>query len=168
MEPVPSMDSIGSPEADASPPVPPGKPAERRRFIKTLLGLSAGSMLFMVLTPIIGFLIPPKTNGASGGAKVLAGTTDDIPPGNGKVVAMGSKPVIVINDGAKGVKAFSAVCTHLGCIVGYDSTLSLITCPCHGGQFNPVSGDVVAGPPPAPLPPVNVSVEKNQIYLLSS
>jgi len=129
--------------------------------------LSIVSTLSMIVTPIVGFLIPPKAQGGAAGGRFLAGTTDDIPPGQGKVVAMGNKPVVVIN-GGQGVKAFSAICTHLGCIVAYDTTLNQIVCPCHNGVFNPISGVVVAGPPPAPLAPVNVAVEKDQIYLLSS
>lgn len=139
----------------------------RRRFLRFLLGFSVVSTMAMIVTPIVGFLIPPRTQGAGTGGRLLAGTTDDIPPGQGKVVAMGNKPVIVINS-AQGVKAFSAICTHLGCIVAYDSTLNQIVCPCHGGQFNPISGVVVSGPPPAPLAPVNVAVENKQIFLSSS
>ena len=87
--------------------------------------------------------------------------------GGGKVVAMGSTPVIVTNT-AQGFHAFSAVCTHLGCIVAFDSTLGQIGCPCHGGVFNASTGAVVSGPPPAPLKPVTVVVEKDQIFLVNS
>ena len=144
-----------------------GKPVERRRFVKLLLSFSVLSTLYMVITPIVGFLIPPKTAGSGTGGRQLAGTTDDIPVGQGKVVAMGSRPVMVIN-GAQGVKAFSAICTHLGCIVAYDETLNHIVCPCHDGHFNPVTGAVLSGPPPAPLAAVNVAVENKQIFLLTS
>jgi cytochrome b6-f complex iron-sulfur subunit len=163
--PAPASDpaAILEPQEASTPPASdPG----RRRFLKTLLGFSVVSTLSMVVTPIVGFLIPPRAQGGVAGGRFLAGTTDDIPPGQGKVVAMGNKPVVVIN-GGQGVKAFSAICTHLGCIVAYDTTADLIICPCHNGQFNPISGVVVSGPPPAPLAPVNVAVEKNQIYLLS-
>jgi Ferredoxin subunits of nitrite reductase and ring-hydroxylating dioxygenases len=139
----------------------------RRRFIRLILGFSAFSTVAMVVTPIVGFLVPPKAVGAGAGGRVLAGTTADLPIGSGKVVAMGSKPVIVVNTTA-GVKAYSAVCTHLGCIVGYDATSSQIVCPCHDGHFNPASGAVVSGPPPRPLPPIGVAVEKDQIFLVSS
>lgn len=142
-----------------------GRPIGRRRFIRMLLAFSAVSTLAMVAAPIIGFLIPPKTTGAGAGGRTLAATTDDLPIGSGKVVAMGSSPVIVVNTDA-GVKAYSAVCTHLGCIVLYDSTSSQIVCPCHDGRFSPASGGVISGPPPQPLPPVAVTVEENQIFLV--
>ena len=147
--------------------VPADRPMGRRRFIGVLLGFSVVSTLAMIVMPIVGFLIPPRTAGAGAGGRVLAATTTDLPIGNGKVVAMGSKPVIVINTTA-GVKAYSAVCTHLGCIVGYDSTVGHIICPCHDGHFNSTSGGVISGPPPQPLAPVGVAVEKDQIFLVSS
>jgi cytochrome b6-f complex iron-sulfur subunit len=153
---------------EPTPVDPADRTMGRRRFIKVLLGFSLVSTLAMVVTPIAGFLIPPKSVGANAGGRVLAATTTDLPVGAGKVVAMGSKPVILVNTQAAGVKAFSAVCTHLGCIVAYDPTSSAIVCPCHDGHFNPANGSVTSGPPPQPLAPVGVAVEKDQIFLVSS
>ncbi len=148
---------------------PIGRPIERRRFVKLLLGVSILSTLSMVVAPVIGFLIPPrKTAASAGGGRLLVGTTDEIGPGRSKVVALGRKPVIVLN-GPRGVKAFSAVCTHLGCIVGYDASQSPdIVSPCHAGHFNAVNGTVISGPPPAPLKEYRVAVEKNQVYVQDS
>jgi cytochrome b6-f complex iron-sulfur subunit len=137
----------------------------RRRFLKSLLGFSIVSTLGMVVTPIVGFLVPPKTAGGAAGGRILAGTVADIPVGQGKVVAMGSKPAIVVNTDA-GVRAFSAICTHLGCIVGWDTTSKVIQCPCHDGRFSPASGAVLAGPPPAPLPAISVEMDGDKIYLV--
>jgi Rieske Fe-S protein len=140
-------------------------PVSRRRFIKWVLGFGVTSIAAMVITPIVSFLIPAKQEGTTGGTRVLAGTTTDIPAGSGKVVAMGSSPVIVVNTDS-GVKAYSAVCTHLGCIVAYDSTTRAIVCPCHDGHFNPANGAVISGPPPAPLKTIEVTIEKDQIFLV--
>ena len=145
---------------------PADRPMGRRRFITFLLGFSVVSTAAMVLTPIVGFLIPPKSVGAGAGGRVPAGTTADLPVGSGKVVPMGSKPVVLVNTQA-GVKAYSAVCTHLGCIVAFDSTSKQIVCPCHDGHFSPANGGVISGPPPQPLAPVGVVVEKDQIFLVS-
>lgn len=145
---------------------PPAKPIERRRFLRLLLGFSVVSTLSMVAAPIIGFLVPNKTAGGAAGDRVLAGTTDSISIGRSKVVAVGSKPVIVLNT-ARGVKAFSAVCTHLGCIVGYDETRSPdIVSPCHNGHFSALNGSVLSGPPPLPLAEYAIVVEKKQIFVL--
>jgi cytochrome b6-f complex iron-sulfur subunit len=153
--------AIAGPAAAAPAAAPQGT---RRRFLRWLGGLTIVSTALMVLTPIIGFLTPTASGANEAGGKVLVGTTDDIPPGSGKVVAMGSKPAIVVNTDS-GVKAYSAICTHLGCVVAWNDLQSQIVCPCHGGQFNPATGAVVGGPPPTPLPPINVSVEGNQIFL---
>ncbi len=152
-----------SDDAAGLTPAPPV--TTRRRFLGYLLGFSLVSTLALVFTPVVGFLVPPKTGSAGTGGKVLAGTLTDIPLGKGKVVAMGSKPTIVLNTD-QGVKAFSAICTHLGCIVGFDDASGVIVCPCHDGRFNPTTGAVVSGPPPAPLPPVTVSVEDDKIFLV--
>ena len=46
----------------------------------------------------------------------------------------------------QGFRAFSAICTHLGCIVGWDAARHQIACPCHAGFFD-INGRPVAGPP---------------------
>lgn len=149
---------------DTQPSATPAIP--RRRFLRWLLGFSVVSTLTMVAAPVAAFLVPPKSSAAGSGGKVLAGTLADIPLGKGKVVAMGSKPAIVVNT-AQGVVAYSAICTHLGCIVAFDDLGGTIVCPCHDGRFSPATGAVVSGPPPAPLPSISVSVEGDQVFLVS-
>ena len=152
---------------DPEPAVPPEQADtmhSRRRFLRWLGGLAVVSTAAMIVTPVIGFLIPSKNGAAAGGGKVLVGTTADIPAGAGKVVAMGSKPAIVVNTD-QGVKAFDAICPHLGCVVAWNDMIGAIQCPCHDGRFNPTTGAVVSGPPPGPLPPITVSVEGDQIFL---
>ena len=110
----------------------------------------------MVVTPIVGFLVPTRRPAARApAARSSPAQRADIPPGAGKVVAMGSKPTIVVNT-AQGVKAYSAICTHLGCIVAYDSTSSTIVCPCHDGRFNPTHRCRRLRPAAAPLAPGHV------------
>jgi len=153
-------------EQEPGPATEP-EPPTRRRFLRYILGFSVVSSLVMLAAPAIAFLVPPKAGTEGAGGKISAGTTAEIPPGKGKVVPMGSKPVIVIN-GEQGVTAFSAICTHLGCIVAFDETNANIVCPCHDGRFNPATGAVVSGPPPAPLQAVTVSVENDEIFLVES
>lgn len=144
---------------------PVGRPTSRRRFMKLLLGWAGLSTLSMVAAPVIGFLVPSRKSATGRGGRLLVGTTADIGPGRSKVVGLGAKPVIVLN-GPQGIKAFSAVCTHLGCIVGYDTTKSPnIVSPCHDGHFDAVNGRVISGPPPSPLKEYPVAVEEDQIYL---
>jgi len=151
------------------PDTPPGATSAvpRRRFLRWLLGFSVVSTLAMIAAPVAAFLVPPKSTATGSGGRILAGTIADIPLGKGKVVPMGSKPVIVINT-AQGVVAYSAICTHLGCIVAFDDLSSTIVCPCHDGRFSPANGTVVSGPPPSGLPAITVSVEAGQIFLVGA
>lgn len=138
----------------------------RRGFIKYALGFSFLATVVGVLTPIIGYLWPPaRRGGGGGGGRVLVGSLKELAVGQGKVVPVEDKPIIIINT-RQGIRAFSAICTHLGCIVEWDSQRQFILCPCHEGRFNPVTGAVISGPPPAPLPPIAVSVEEDDnIYV---
>lgn len=145
-------------------PAPP-HPMGRRRFLEYLLGFGFLATLAGVIIPIVGYIWPPKQEQAlAGGAKLVA-TLVELPPGKGKVDSVGNRPVIVVNTPEAGVRAFSAVCTHLGCIVKWDEAISLIHCPCHDGRFSPVTGAVISGPPPTPLPSVAVRVEDDNIYV---
>jgi cytochrome b6-f complex iron-sulfur subunit len=158
------LDAATDPSGEPTPRV---QPLPRRRFLAVLAGFSVVSMASLVITPILGFLVPPKTSGGAAGGKVLVAKVADIPPGEGKVVPVGSKPTIIVNT-AQGLKAYSAICTHLGCIVAYDPGSSAIVCPCHDGRFNPLNGSVLSGPPPTGLPPQDVSVEGDQIFVVST
>jgi Rieske Fe-S protein len=137
---------------------------QRNTFLKFLLGFSLISTIASVVIPIFKYLIPPENSDPRGGGRVLVGTTSDVPIGQGKVVSLGNKPVIIANTD-QGVKAFSAICTHLGCICIWDSGRNVILCPCHDGHFNPINGAVMSGPPPTPLQPIPVSVEGEEIYI---
>jgi Rieske Fe-S protein len=101
--------------------------------------------------------------GASGsaGAKALAATSD-IPVGSGMIFP--APQVVVTQPTAGEFKAFSAVCTHMGCIVNQAST-GTIDCPCHGSQYSIATGDVVTGPAPRPLPAKQIKVSGGSVFL---
>ena len=63
-------------------------------------------------------------------------------------------------------KAFSATCTHAPCTVNYSG--SQIQCPCHGGIFDPSTGNVVSGPPPTRLPEYGVLIQGNNLYVTNA
>ena len=136
----------------------------RRRFITSLLSFSVVATLGGVLVPIIGYLWPPKRALGGSGERVEVGKAIEFPVGQGKVVSVNDKPVIIVN-AEQGVKAFSAICTHLGCIVEWDESRNIVLCPCHDGRFSPVNGGVISGPPPAPLPELPLTIEGDTIYV---
>ncbi len=60
--------------------------------------------------------------------------------------------------------AYSAICTHQRCIVGYDGAEGTLECPCHGSIFDPANGaEVLNGPATRPLPEVPVRIENGRV-----
>jgi nitrite reductase/ring-hydroxylating ferredoxin subunit len=103
------------------------------------------------------------TSRSSGGKAAGALTaTSAIPVGGGKVFD-GAK-VVVTQPKAGEFKAFSAVCTHQGCLVGKVSD-GKIVCPCHGSEFSITDGSVQGGPAPRGLPAEQITVANGQIRL---
>lgn len=78
-------------------------------------------------------------------------SVDEIPPGSGAVLKEGLKPVAVYRDPEGALHPLSAVCTHLGCIVHWNTLESSWDCPCHGSRFDARTGDVLNGPALTPL-----------------
>ncbi len=81
----------------------------------------------------------------------------EIPPGTGAIIRRGRHKIAVYRDERGAVHERSAVCTHLYCIVDWNSTEKTWDCPCHGSRFDPY-GKVVNGPAVAPL----AEVEKEE------
>jgi Rieske Fe-S protein len=96
---------------------------------------------------------------ASSGPVVLA-RTGDIPVGGGKILT--DKKIVITEPQSGTFKAFTAVCTHQGCIVNSVSG-GTINCPCHGSKFSIANGSVVNGPAPSPLAPVSIEVQGTSI-----
>jgi Rieske Fe-S protein len=96
---------------------------------------------------------------ASNGPPVLAKTAD-VPVGGGTILA--DKKIVITQPQVGSFHAFTAVCTHQGCIVGTVAG-GTINCPCHGSKFNIANGSVVNGPATSPLAPVSIKVQGTSI-----
>ncbi|HWA28742.1 MAG TPA: FAD-dependent oxidoreductase [Lacunisphaera sp.] len=83
-------------------------------------------------------------------AKPDAQTIRDLAPGEGKVVKLKKRKVAAYRDEDGRVTMCSAVCTHLGGIVGWNAAEKTWDCPCHGARFHP-DGRVLSGPAEEPL-----------------
>jgi Rieske Fe-S protein len=97
----------------------------------------------------------------AGAADALA-KTSEIPVGGGKI--FDTQSVVVTQPTAGEYKAFSAVCTHMGCIVNQISS-GRIDCPCHGSEYSISDGAVLAGPAPRPLPAKQIKITGGSIFL---
>ena len=83
---------------------------------------------------------------------------EDVPRNSGAIVRRGAQKYAVSKSAQGKVTCVSAVCTHLGCIVGWNPAASTWDCPCHGSRFRP-DGSVIHGPASAPLPEVELPAE---------
>ena len=86
---------------------------------------------------------------------------DDIPPGEGAIVRRGLAKHAVYH-GEDGIFVErSAACTHVGCIVHWNSFEKCWDCPCHGSQFLP-DGAVINGPAITPLSKVDEPADRSK------
>lgn len=81
--------------------------------------------------------------------------TADLPAGEGGLISIGLKKIAVYRDYNNTLKAFSAVCPHLGCIIQWNNTEKTFDCPCHGSRFT-TDGTVINGPAASGLQPIGI------------
>jgi cytochrome b6-f complex iron-sulfur subunit len=136
----------------------------RRRFLNWFLGTGVGALLISILYPVTRYLIPPPAVESSARTLTLSVKPDDVKVNSGQIFKFGSQPGILIRTPDGDLRAFTAICTHLACIVQYRADLSHIWCACHNGHFD-LNGKNIAGPPPRPLEPYVANVRGNQIVV---
>jgi Rieske Fe-S protein len=76
---------------------------------------------------------------------------EDIARGEGAIVQLDSSKAAVYRDEDGRLHAMSPVCTHMKCIVDWNSTEKTWDCPCHGSRYDPY-GHVINGPAKRNLP----------------
>jgi len=144
-------------------------PADSSPTRRTVLGLgsAAGGLL------LAGCAAPATTSpgsnapgpSASGGAPTAGATTSiplsDVPVGATAGATLDGSPILLAQPQHGTVVAFSAVCPHQGCAV--EPAGSEFDCPCHGSRFAAATGDVLGGPAPRGLTPLDVSVTGDTI-----
>jgi Rieske Fe-S protein len=135
----------------------------RREFTKFLCLVSGGMAVGSGWVAVKDRLFPPyriegELRVCNASQVPLGGTHPFTVPG-------AKTPFILIhlNDGTW--RAFEQKCTHLSCAVFYQPQADKIQCPCHNGWFDARTGNVLQGPPPRPLPRLNVLVRGEEIYV---
>jgi Rieske Fe-S protein len=78
-------------------------------------------------------------------ARAEADSVRELKPRDGMIVKSRRGKVAAYRDAKGEVHKVSAVCTHMGCLVRWNSAEETWDCPCHGSRFKP-NGEVIAGP----------------------
>lgn len=131
---------------------------------RKLIGYAwVGAILVVVGELIAGtfaFLWPKRKEGK--GEKIfIAGKVSDFKVGE---VIYFRKERIFVERLDEGFIAFSAVCTHLRCIVKWNEVKKIFECPCHGAKFNK-NGEVLEGPPPRPLDLLKLQIVEGKLVI---
>jgi Rieske Fe-S protein len=73
-------------------------------------------------------------------------------------------PCLLIRTRDGQLVAYSQKCTHLSCAVVPELDEGILRCPCHDGIFDLATGGNLAGPPPRPLPAIELEVKGDDIF----
>lgn len=120
---------------------------DRRRFLGVCLGGLLAATAAAITYPLYRFLAP-RSSAALNGKVAIAET--DLPEGGAKFFEFAGSAAVLVRKRGGEIVAFSAVCTHLGCIVQWEKDKQDFLCPCHAGHYS-ADGAVISGPPPKPL-----------------
>ncbi|MDD5260985.1 MAG: Rieske (2Fe-2S) protein [Methylacidiphilales bacterium] len=135
----------------------------RREFAKFLCLVSGGMAVGSGWVAVKDKIFPRRQLEG----ELFVCNTSEVPLGGTRgFTAPGSKtPYILIhlNDGTW--RAYEQKCTHLSCAVYYQPKADKIECPCHNGWFDARTGAVLQGPPPRPLPHLEVILKDENIYV---
>jgi cytochrome b6-f complex iron-sulfur subunit len=134
---------------------------ERRQLLKTSLAFLGTTTLISFVYPASKFLVRPKSSVPDAPLTI---NKDEIPTGTAKEFVFNETPLVVINRRGSGFIALSRVCTHLGCLVGYDKFNDKLVCPCHAGEFD-LEGRVLSGPATKSLQRYPLKITTDQITI---
>lgn len=135
----------------------------RRDYLRILVTISGG---LAVAAGAVAAGVFPRRTGTAASVRVT-GSLDDgewarfaYPTGADRAIAMrlpGGRLV-----------AYSSICTHLSCAVIPKPDEGVLDCPCHDGRFDANDGSVVHGPPPRPLPVIELEERSDGIYAVGA
>jgi nitrite reductase/ring-hydroxylating ferredoxin subunit len=96
---------------------------------------------------------------------VTVANVADVPAGGMAVFTVSGNPVAVANVGGA-FYAFDDTCTHEYCSLAEGELEgTTVTCPCHQGQFDVRTGEVLDLPPPSPVKTYRVRVEGDSLQI---
>ena len=143
---------------------PPDGPAGRRTALRWLMG---GFMSLWGLGAAglsLSFLRAPTGERRPSQGLVRCGPLESLQVGSARFIRHGEEPLIVVRASEDHIVALSAVCTHLRCILRWDSAAQGIVCPCHDGRFDR-NGNTLSGPPTRALRQYPAEVQAGEIVV---
>ena len=156
-DPPERADQTGNPAEQRAKPHdslsdPAARRVDRRRALQLLLSGSSLGAAALLGAPIAAYLRPMRRDPHAAAVEL---DPSELALWDARQLLVGGRPVLVVNTD-EGIRALSAVCTHLGCVVKWKKGRRQFFCPCHGGRFG-VDGRVLGGPAPRPLASLEVA-----------
>lgn len=137
----------------------------RREFVRYLVmasgGFAAGG---------VGVALWSSLRSINTGSPRPIVALERVPEGSAHLFEYPTKadPAILVHLAGGELRAFSQKCTHLGCVVYFDTANGEMECPCHEGHFDARTGAVLAGPPQRPLGRIDVEVRNGMVWALGA
>lgn len=139
-------------------------PVTRRDYLRILVTLFGG--LLAAAGAVKAGVFPRHGEGTAAPMKIA----DRLGPGAAVSFAYPHEDdrAIAIRLPDEQLVAYSSICTHLACAVLWRAEDNRLECPCHDGVFDPTTGEVLAGPPPRPLPKVRLREDGRGIWAVGT
>jgi cytochrome b6-f complex iron-sulfur subunit len=135
--------------------------SSRRKFLGISLGVIGAMSAGVAAYPVFKYLSPQPTGGEKGGVTIPRA---QVGMGQAHFFQFRGHPAVVLQRAPGVFVAFSAICTHLGCIIRWLPEKGEFLCPCHAGRFSD-EGKVLGGPPPRPLQTIPVSLSGDNLLV---
>ena len=139
----------------------------RRVFVKAGVAVVGACYAAALGYPVFKYLADAavKADAEAAVKEVTLNDVDKIPAPGALIFKFNGRPALLIRHSADSWTALSAVCTHLGCTVQFHPEQDIISCACHGGVYNAMTGANISGPPPKPLALFHVVVAQGKAVI---
>jgi len=143
-------------------------PTKRRNILRALLAGAVAAFAAPIAYAASKFLLFQGSIGGNVTAKLVA--SDLTPDSPSQLLEAGGEPIIVVREADNTIRAFTATCTHLGCIVSFRPQLSIdgktqpgFYCKCHSGMYYANGANVPGTRPKSPLTELVVNKQADTI-----
>ncbi|KAF0216836.1 MAG: Rieske (2Fe-2S) domain-containing [Geobacteraceae bacterium] len=135
--------------------------SSRRKFLVLSLSTLGALVAGVAAYPLFRYLSPQPTGGEKGRVNIPRA---QVGAGQAHFFQFRGHPAVVLQSAPGVFAAFSAICTHLGCIIRWLPENGEFLCPCHAGRFAG-DGKVLGGPPPKPLQAIPVALSGDNLLV---